>query len=114
MSDETLFEKIIKRDVPAEILYEDVEAIAFKDINPQAPFHVLVCPKVPIKMLSNSTAEDENLLGRLMRIGASLARDAGFGENFRVVINNGADAGQTVFHLHLHFLAGRKLVWPPG
>ena len=69
---------------------------------------------MPIKMLSNSTAEDENLLGRLMRIGASLAKDAGFGENFRVVINNGSDAGQTVFHLHLHFLAGRKLVWPPG
>ncbi len=114
MSDETLFEKIIKRDVPAEILYENAEAIAFKDINPQAPFHVLVCPKVPIRMLSNSNVEDESLLGRLMRIGASLAKDAGFGENFRVVINNGADAGQTVFHLHLHFLAGRKFVWPPG
>ena len=114
MSNETLFEKIIKRDVPAEILYEDAESIAFKDINPQAPFHVLVCPKVPIEMLSYSTADDENLLGRLLRIGSSLAKDAGFGENFRVVINNGAGAGQTVFHLHLHFLAGRKLVWPPG
>ena len=114
MSNETLFEKIIEREVPAEILYEDAEAIAFKDINPQAPFHVLVCPKVPIKMLSKSTADDENLLGRLMRIGTSLVKDAGFGENFRVVINNGEDAGQTVFHLHLHFLAGRKLVWPPG
>ena len=114
MSDETLFEKIIKRDVPAEILYEDAETIAFKDINPQAPFHVLVCPKVPIEMLSSSTAEDESLLGRLLRLGASLVKDAGFGKNFRVVINNGADAGQTVFHLHLHFLAGRKLDWPPG
>ena len=114
MSEETLFEKIIKREVPAEILYEDAEAIAFKDINPQAPFHVLVCPKLPIKMLSHSSPEDENLLGRLMRIGTSLAKDAGFGKNFRVVVNNGADAGQTVFHLHLHFLAGRKFVWPPG
>ena len=114
MNDKTLFEKIIGGEIPAEILYEDEVAIAFKDINPQAPFHVLVCPKTPIKMLSKSTVEHEKLLGSLMRIGSSIAEKAGFKDKFRVVVNNGAEAGQTVFHLHLHFLAGREFAWPPG
>ncbi len=114
MKDETLFEKIISREIPADIVYEDSDFIAFHDINPQAPFHVLVCPKKPIKMLSMSQSEDVHLIGRLMRLGAIVAAEAGYQNQFRAVINNGSEVGQTVFHLHLHILAGRSFSWPPG
>ena len=111
---ETIFDKIIDKSIPADILYEDDKALAFKDINPQAPLHVLVCPKNPIKMLSHSSLEEVNLVGRLMRLGSTIAENAGYKDQFRAVINNGAEVGQTVFHLHLHILAGRKFSWPPG
>lgn len=114
MTDKTLFEKIIAREIPADIVYEDDLAIAFRDINPQAPMHVLVCPKKPIVMISTATAEDQSTLGHLMLVAAKVAAAEGHGDAFRVAINNGAAVGQSVFHLHLHVLGGRRFAWPPG
>ena len=114
MSDKTLFERIIAREIPADIVYEDELAIAFRDINPQAPMHVLVCPKKPIVMISSATPEDGALLGHLMLVAAKVAAAEGHGDAFRVAINNGAAVGQSVFHLHLHVLGGRRFTWPPG
>ena len=114
MSERTLFERIIAREIPASIIYEDARCIAFKDINPQAPFHALVVPVKAIPMVSNATAADEALLGHLLLVAAQTAREAGYGEVFRLAINNGAGAGQTVFHVHVHVLAGRPFSWPPG
>ncbi|HSB49349.1 MAG TPA: histidine triad nucleotide-binding protein [Burkholderiales bacterium] len=110
----TLFEKIIRRELPADIVYEDELCLAFRDINPQAPLHVLLVPKKPIDKLSDATATDQPLLGHLMLAAGKVARQLGAGDTFRLVVNNGAEAGQSVFHLHLHILAGRKLTWPPG
>ena len=111
---ETIFSKIIKREIPAKIVYEDDLALAFHDVNPQAPVHILVVPKQPIPMLSNAAAEDQLLLGHLLLVATKIAKDLGLESGFRLVINNGSEAGQTVFHLHLHILAGRSLKWPPG
>jgi len=110
----TLFGKIIRRAIPASIVYEDDLCLAFRDINPQAPTHVLLVPKKEIDMLSSATAEDQALLGHMMLAAVKVARQLGVGETFRLVVNNGAEAGQSVFHLHLHILAGRTLRWPPG
>jgi histidine triad (HIT) family protein len=110
----TLFGKIIRREIPAKIVYEDEECLAFHDVNPQAPTHVLLIPKKEIPRLSDATAEDRALLGHLMIVAGNIARDLGIEDAFRLVVNNGAEAGQSVFHLHLHILAGRKLQWPPG
>ena len=110
----TLFGKIIRRELPAEIVYEDEWCLAFRDINPQAPTHVLLVPKKEIDKLSSATPEDQSLLGHMMLAAGKVARTLGVGDTFRLVVNNGAEAGQTVFHLHLHILAGRKLKWPPG
>jgi histidine triad (HIT) family protein len=110
----TLFSKIVRREIPASIVYEDEHCLAFKDINPQAPTHVLLIPKKEIDMLANAKPEDQALLGHLLLAAGKVANQLGAGEAFRVVINNGAAAGQSVFHLHLHILAGRKLQWPPG
>jgi histidine triad (HIT) family protein len=110
----TLFGKIICREIPADIVYEDDLCLAFKDINPQAPTHVLLIPKQEIVKLSDATAEDQAVLGHLLLAAGKIARQLGVGDAFRLVINNGAEAGQSVFHLHLHILAGRKLHWPPG
>ena len=110
----TLFTKIISREIPAEIVYEDELCLAFRDINPQAPTHILLIPKKAIAGLSDATAEDEALLGHMLLAAGKIARDSGVGEAFRLVINNGADAGQSVFHLHMHVLAGRHFKWPPG
>lgn len=110
----TIFGKIIQRELPADIVYEDELCLAFRDINPQAPTHVLLVPKQPIDKLSSATAADQALLGHLMLAAGKVARLLGAGEAFRLVVNNGAAAGQSVFHLHLHILAGRKLRWPPG
>ena len=112
--EETLFTKIIKRQIPADIVYEDEHCIAIRDINPQAPVHLLVIPKKPIDRLSNAQAEDQALLGHLMLAVAKIARELKIENAFRLAVNNGADAGQSVFHLHLHLLAGRPLKWPPG
>ncbi|MEC8561093.1 MAG: histidine triad nucleotide-binding protein [Pseudomonadota bacterium] len=116
MSDsKTLFEKIISREIPADIVYEDDNIISFWDINPQAPFHILVCPKEPISMLSKSSPNlHRELLGDLLIKSAEIAAKEGYKDKFRIIVNNGAEAGQSVFHLHIHVLAGRHLNWPPG
>ena len=111
--EDSLFTKIINREIPAEIIYEDDLSLAFRDINPQAPFHALLIPKLQIPKLSESSVEDKNLLGHLMLTAPEIAKQYGY-EHFRLVVNNGEEAGQTVFHLHVHILAGRSLNWPPG
>jgi histidine triad (HIT) family protein len=110
----TLFGKIIRREIPASIVYEDDLCLAFRDINPQAPTHVLLIPKKEIPRLVDATPQDQAVLGHLMLVAGKIARDLGVEDAFRLVVNNGADAGQSVFHLHLHIIAGRKLTWPPG
>lgn len=113
MSD-TLFSKIIRREIPADIVYEDEQCLAFRDINPQAPVHILVIPKKPLAMLSDAADGDQALLGHLLTTASKVAKQEGYGEAFRLVINNGEDAGQEVFHLHVHIIAGRSFGWPPG
>lgn len=113
MSD-TIFGKIIKREIPADIIYEDDLSLAFKDVNPQAPTHILVIPKKPIPKLDEATSEDLSLLGHLLLTVKKVAQQAGLSNGYRVVINNGNDGGQTVYHLHLHILGDRPLSWPPG
>ena len=116
MSDiqETIFSRIISREIPAEILYEDELAIAFRDINPQAPVHILVVPKQPLPQLDNAESQDHALMGHLLLTVKRVAEQAGLTNGYRVVINNGSDGGQTVDHLHLHILGGRQMHWPPG
>jgi len=109
----TLFEKIAARQIPAKIVYETDDIIAFRDINPQAPTHLLVCPKLPLPKLSDATLDHAELLGKCLLAVAEVARREGL-VDYRVAINNGAGAGQSVFHLHLHLLGGRSLGWPPG
>jgi histidine triad (HIT) family protein len=108
-----VFARILRREVPATILHEDEHCVAFRDVAPQAPLHLLVIPKRAITKLGDAVAADEPLLGHLLRVGATLAREHGH-PDARFVVNNGAGAGQSVFHLHLHVLAGRALAWPPG
>ena len=112
---ETLFSKIVRREIPAEIVYENDEVLAFRDLNPQAPVHVLFIPKKTLATLNDATPADTELLGKLLLAAADYARQEGFAEQgYRTVINCNADGGQTVFHLHVHLLAGRRLHWPPG
>jgi histidine triad (HIT) family protein len=114
MSD-CLFCRIIGKHIPASIVYEDDRLLAFNDINPQAPLHALVVPKRHISSLNALSADDDALVGEMVRRAAAIARDKGFADRgFRTVFNTNADAGQTVFHIHLHVLAGRGLTWPPG
>ncbi len=113
MSD-TIFGKIIRREIPADIVYEDDLALGFKDITPVAPTHILVIPKKPISKLEDSTEEDQALLGHLLLTAKKVAAEAGLTNGYRVVINNGNDGGQTVSHLHLHILGDRQMKWPPG
>ena len=110
---EPLFSKIIDREIPADIIFEDDQCLAFRDINPQAPTHFLVIPKKPIPKLSDAGAEDASLLGHLLLIASQVAKQEGL-EDFRLNVNNGAGASQTVFHLHVHVLGGRSFSWPPG
>lgn len=110
----TIFSKIIKREIPAKIVYEDDLCLAFHDVNPQAPTHVLLVPKKEIPRLVDASPEDQALLGHLMLTANKIAQQLGVGDAFRLAINNGAEAGQSVFHLHLHILAGRAFKWPPG
>lgn len=115
MSGDTIFGKIIRREIPANIVYEDDLCLAFTDINPQAPTHILVIPKKPIPTLSEADADDKALLGHMLLTIKNIAQDAGLTTSgYRVVINTGNDGGQTVFHLHMHLLGGRPLQWPPG
>ncbi|MFK7829536.1 MAG: histidine triad nucleotide-binding protein [Congregibacter sp.] len=106
--EDTIFSKIIDGTIPAEKLYEDEHCIAINDINPQAPVHVLLIPKKPIAMLVDAEADDQQLLGHLMLAAGTVARQLGVDEAFRLIVNNGSGAGQTVFHLHLHIIAGRE------
>ena len=110
----TIFSKIIRREIPADIVYEDDLCLAFRDVNPQAPTHVLLIPKKEIPRLVDAKPEDEALLGHLLITANKIAQQLGVGDAFRLAVNNGADAGQSVFHLHLHILAGRAFKWPPG
>ena len=111
----TIFGKILRGEIPSEKVYEDERALAFKDINPAAPVHILVIPKEHIVNLLDAEESHAELLGHLMLVAAKDAREQGLEEDgFRLVANNGAGAGQTVFHLHLHVIGGRDLSWPPG
>lgn len=112
--DKTLFEKIIAREIPAQIVYEDELCVAFRDIAPGAPVHVLLVPRKPLPRLSEATAADQPLLGHLLLTAAKVAEQLGIGDAYRLALNNGAGAGQSVFHLHLHILGGRPMKWPPG
>jgi histidine triad (HIT) family protein len=111
---DTLFTKIINRQIPADIVYEDELCLAFKDVNPQAPVHLLLVPKKPIDMLSTAVAGDQALLGHMLLAAGKITRELKIDGAFRLVINNGKEGGQAVFHVHMHILAGRKFRWPPG
>ena len=114
MSD-CLFCRIIRKEIPASIVYEDDQVLAFNDINPQAPLHALVIPKRHIHSLNALSPQDDALVGEVVRRAAAIAKDKGYADRgFRTVFNTNAEAGQTVFHIHLHVLAGRGLMWPPG
>jgi len=111
----TIFSKIIAREIPARIAYEDDQCVAFHDVQPQAPVHILVIPKKEMARISSSTAADEPLLGHLLYVAQSIAKEQGLHETgFRLVINNGRDGGESVAHLHVHILGGRPMAWPPG
>ncbi len=112
---DTLFARIIRREIPADIVYEDDHLLAFRDISPKAPVHVLFIPKKPLATLNEAEASDTELLGRLLLAARDYAQKEGFAEaGYRTVINCNGDGGQSVYHLHLHLLAGRALGWPPG
>tara|TARA_Y100001970_G_C13977126_1_gene721216 strand:- start:119 stop:460 length:342 start_codon:yes stop_codon:yes gene_type:complete len=111
---DTIFGKIIRKEIPSEIVYEDEDTLAFKDINPQAPIHILIIPKKLIEMPEDITIEDNEIVGNLFSAASKIAKKLNITNGYRLVMNNGEEAGQTVFHIHLHFLAGRKLNWPPG
>ena len=112
---DTIFSKIIAGEIPADIVYEDDDVIAFRDINPQAPTHVLVIPRVPIATINDLEADQAGIIGRMYLAAAAIARNEGIAESgYRTVMNCNRDGGQTVFHIHLHLLGGRALTWPPG
>jgi len=110
----TIFEKIIAREIPAKVVWEDDDAIAFEDVNPQAPVHVLIVPKKVIPRLAEATQADSATLGKLLLTAADIAKKLDLKGGYRVVINNGPDAGESVPHLHVHLLGNRALSWPPG
>ena len=113
--EKTLFEKICSKEIPGDIVYEDDQVVAFRDINPKAPTHVLVVPRKPIPRIGEAQPEDQALLGHILLKAAEVARKLGLGESgFRLVVNNGRDALETVPHLHCHILGGRMMEWPPG
>ncbi len=110
----TLFEKIIAREIPATIVYEDDLVLAFRDIKPAAPVHILIVPKKPIPRIAEAQVVDQKLLGHLLIKAAEVAKTLDLKNGYRLVINNGADGGETVPHLHVHILGGRHMDWPPG
>ena len=113
MADDTIFARILRGEIPCDEVYRDDRCLAFRDIAPQAPVHVLVIPSEPIESLRSAGEEHEALLGHLLLVAARVAKQEGL-EDWRAVINSGAEAGQTVFHLHVHVIGGRPLSWPPG
>lgn len=110
----TIFSKIIDGEMDADIVHTDEHCVAFRDVNPQAPMHILLVPRKPIEKLASAEAGDQALLGHMMLVAGDIARSEGYGDAFRVVVNNGEAVGQSVFHLHLHILGGRTFSWPPG
>lgn len=114
MAEKTLFQKIMDGEIPADVVYEDDSCIAIRDINPQAPTHILIIPRKPIPSLDDVTEEDAPLVGHLFVVARSIAAEEGLDGGYRTVFNTGGDAGQSVPHLHLHLLGGRELAWPPG
>lgn len=114
MTEKTIFKRIIDGEIPADTVYEDDRCLAFRDVNPQAPTHVLVIPKKEIPSLAHADETDQELLGHLMLVTRRIASDLGLSAGYRTMINTGQEGGQTVHHLHIHLLAGRPLVWPPG
>jgi histidine triad (HIT) family protein len=114
MSGDTIFGKIIRREIPATIVYEDDLCLAFRDVAPQAPVHILVIPKQPIPKLTEAGPADQALLGHLLLTAKQIAAQEGLDNGYRLVINTGEEGGQTVFHLHVHLLGGRPMGWPPG
>jgi histidine triad (HIT) family protein len=114
MSAKTIFERIIDREIKADVVYEDDRALVFRDVNPQAPTHVLIIPKKRIASLADLNEEDAALVGHLLVVARKVAEQLGLAGGFRLVANSGPDAGQTVNHLHFHLLGGRNLGWPPG
>ncbi|AZB72437.1 histidine triad nucleotide-binding protein [Synechococcus elongatus] len=114
MSEDTIFGKIIRREIPADIVYEDELCLAFRDVAPQAPVHILVIPKQAIANLDGASPEHQALLGHLLLTVKAIAAQEGLADGYRTVINTGPAGGQTVYHLHLHVLGGRSLAWPPG
>ncbi|KAJ8338726.1 hypothetical protein SKAU_G00355120 [Synaphobranchus kaupii] len=111
---DTIFGKIIRKEIPSKILYEDEQCIAFHDVAPQAPIHFLVVPRKPIAQLSKAEEEDAALLGHLMIVAKKCAEKAGLSKGYRLVVNEGPEGGQSVYHVHLHVLGGRQMGWPPG
>ena len=111
---DTIFRKIINKEISAEIVYEDDISIAFKDAKPQAPIHILIIPKKLIDMPKNIKDEHDSLVGHLFVVASKIAEELNVTNGYRLVMNNGENAGQSVFHIHLHMLAGRKFIWPPG
>jgi histidine triad (HIT) family protein len=114
MAEKTLFQKIIDGEIPSDIVYEDEQCVAFRDVNPQAPTHILVVPRKPIPTLDDVTEEDAPLVGHLFVVAKQIAEEEGIDGGYRTVFNCGEDAQQSVFHLHLHLLGGRSFSWPPG
>lgn len=114
MSEDTIFGKIIRGAAPATIVYEDEQCLAFHDLFPAAPTHILLIPRKPIPRLCDAQPEDQALLGHMLIVASKIAEQEGIRDKYRLVINNGADAGQTVFHLHMHIIGKRELSWPPG
>jgi histidine triad (HIT) family protein len=114
MSSDCLFCKIAAKQIPSKIVYDDEDVFAFEDIGPQAPTHILICPRKHFASLSEATPDDQAVLGKLQLVAAELARKLKLGEGYRTVVNTGRGAGQSVFHLHLHLLGGRAFHWPPG
>lgn len=114
MSEKTLFQRILEKEIPAEIIHEDDQAFAIRDNNPQAPVHVLVIPKKPLPRLAEGDTEDQDLLGHLLLVARTLAQSENLSEGYRVVINNGPHGGESIPHLHVHLLGGRQMAWPPG
>uniref|UniRef100_A0A0A9X3V6 Histidine triad nucleotide-binding protein 1 n=1 Tax=Lygus hesperus TaxID=30085 RepID=A0A0A9X3V6_LYGHE len=111
---DTIFGKILRKEIPAKLIHEDDKCIAFHDVSPQAPVHFLVIPRKPIDMLSNAEEEDSALLGHLMITAKKVAKAQGLENGFRLIVNNGKDGAQSVYHLHIHVMGGRQMGWPPG
>tara|TARA_B100000886_G_scaffold340450_1_gene310063 strand:+ start:3948 stop:4289 length:342 start_codon:yes stop_codon:yes gene_type:complete len=111
---DSLFTKILNKEIPGKIVYEDKICFCIEDINPQAPVHLLIIPKKEIAKVSDASDNDTNTLGHLLMVSKEIAQTFNLNNNYRLIINNGAEAGQSVFHLHIHLLGGRSLSWPPG